>query len=224
MEDEQHWLQLSGIQHFAFCPRQWALSYLEGIWMENLRTTEGSLLHQRAHDSSKSEKRGNRLILRGLRVFSAYLGVSGECDVVEFTQDPDGVPLAGYQGTWKPYPVEYKRGMSKQMDADRLQLCCQAMCLEEMLCCPIPAGALFYGESRRREEVSFSPDMRETVKTMLAQMHDYTRRGHTPRVKPSKSCNACSLKPYCLPVILRAQHGSASAYIRRRLEEKEDPL
>ncbi|MCO7137815.1 CRISPR-associated protein Cas4 [[Clostridium] leptum] len=221
MEDEENWLQISGIQHFVFCRRQWALAYLEGIWSENLRTVEGHLLHQRAHDSSQSEKRGDKLILRGLRVFSAQLGVSGECDVVEFTLDQNGVPLAGYEGNWQPYPVEYKRGTSKQMDADRLQLCCQAMCLEEMLCCDIPSGALFYGESRRREVVSFSPEMRDTVRKILSEMHDYARRGHTPRVKPSKACNACSLKLHCLPAILRGRQDSASSYLKRHLTEEE---
>jgi CRISPR-associated exonuclease Cas4 len=216
---EDAWLQLSGIQHFSFCRRQWALIHLEQLWAENLRTTEGQLLHEKAHDASFAEKRGDLLILRDLRVFSAALGVSGACDVVEFRADPAGAVLAGRSGRWQPYPVEYKRGVSKAIDADRLQLCGQALCLEEMLCCAIPAGALFYGEPHRREEVEFTPELRDSVRQMLAEMHGYAQRGYTPKVKPGKHCNACSLKELCLPALLR--NPSARAYIARRLQEDE---
>ena len=209
---------LSGIQHFCFCRRQWALIHLEQQWSENLRTTEGHLLHEKAHGGSFAEKRGNLLILRDLRVFSATLGISGACDVVEFRADPHGASLAGREGLWQPFPVEYKRGVPKSTDADRLQLCAQALCLEEMLCCDIPAGALFYGETRRREEVEFSSALRQTVRDMLTEMHGYAARGYTPRVKPGKFCNACSLKELCLPGILRKK--SAKAYLQERLREE----
>lgn len=135
---EDDCLQLSGIQHFSFCRRQWALIHLEQQWAENLRTVEGDLLHERAHDEGFAEKRRDIRTVRGLRIQSPSLGVSGSCDVVEFIRDEQGVVLAGQAGTWRPYPVEYKRGSSKETDADRLQLCCQAMCLEEMLCTEIP--------------------------------------------------------------------------------------
>lgn len=218
---EEDWLLLSGLQHFAFCRRQWALIHLEKLWAENLRTTEGQLLHEKAHDAG-AEKRGDLLILRDLRIFSATLGVSGACDVVEFRADANGVPLAGRAGLWQPYPVEYKRGVSKQTDADRLQLCGQALCLEEMLGCAIPAGALFYGQTRRREEVAFLPELRQTVRDMLTEMHGYAQRGHTPKVKPGSFCNACSLKELCLPAVLRKP--SARAYISRTLKEEVDPV
>lgn len=208
---------LSGLQHFSFCRRQWALIYLEQLWSENLRTVEGNLLHEKAHDAGASEKRGDLLILRDLRIFSATLGVSGACDVVEFRADPAGVTLAGRAGLWQPYPVEYKRGHSKETDADRLQLCGQGMCLEEMLCCEIPAGALFYGETRRREEVSFTPELRQTVRSMLEEMHSYAKRGYTPKVKPGKFCNACSLKELCLPALMRKT--SVRSYLDSRLKE-----
>lgn len=126
---EEDFLQLSGIQHFAFCRRQWALIHIEGQWAENLRTVEGDLLHKRAHDETQRERRNNTLILRDLPVFSSALGVSGKCDVVEFHLDSAGVPLRGEEGLWQPYPVEYKRGKPKEHQADELQLCCQAMCL-----------------------------------------------------------------------------------------------
>lgn len=218
---EEEWLQLSGLQHFSFCRRQWALIHLEQLWAENLRTAQGRLLHEKAHDAGASEKRGDLLILRDLRVFSPSLGVSGACDVVEFRADENGAPLAGRSGLWQPYPVEYKRGAPKQTDADRLQLCGQALCLEEMLCYAIPAGALFYGETRRREEVSFTEELRAAVRAMLGEMHDLARRGYTPKVKPGRHCNACSLKDGCLPALLRKT--SARGYIRGRVEEVETP-
>ena len=99
-------LPLSGLQHFAFCRRQWALIHLEQQWKENLRTVEGNLLHRRSHDEAARERRGDTLILRGLQVVSHQLGLSGQCDVVEFYADPAGVPLQGADGLWVPYPVE----------------------------------------------------------------------------------------------------------------------
>ena len=123
---EEDFLQLSGIQHFAFCRRQWALIHLEDQWAENLRTVEGGLLHKRAHDEKQRERRGDTLILRDLPVFSSILGVSGKCDVVEFRTDPSGISLRGEEGMWRPYPVEYKRGRPKEHQADELLslICC----------------------------------------------------------------------------------------------------
>ena len=141
---EEDWLALSGLQHFSFCRRQWALIHIEQQWQENYLTTAGHLEHERAHDYEQSESRGDTLIMRDLRVFSRHLGITGACDVVEFHQSDDGVPLRGRNGLWSAYPIEYKHGQSKTVDADRLQLCAEAMCLEEMLSCEIVEGALFY--------------------------------------------------------------------------------
>ena len=210
-------LPLSGLQHFAFCRRQWALIHLEQQWQENLRTVEGGLLHRRAHDEAARERRSDTLILRGLQVVSHQLGLSGQCDVVEFHATPKGVPLQGEEGLWQPYPVEYKRGKPKSHQADELQLCAQAMCLEEMLCCSIPEGALFYGEPRRRTVVLFTPELRETVRRDSDEMHQLYHRGHTPKAKPSKSCSACSLKELCLPQLVRRE--SVQTYLRRAMEE-----
>ena len=127
--------------------------------------------------------------------------------MVEFHADPAGIPLHGEDGLWLPFPVEYKRGRPKAHQADELQLCAQAMCLEEMLCCEIPDGALFYGEPRRRSIVSFSPQLRQSVQSFSDEMHQYYRRGYTPKAKPSKSCNACSLKDLCLPQLTRRGTG-----------------
>lgn len=210
-------LQISGLQHFAFCPRQWALIHLEQQWQENERTADGRIFHTKAHDGPEHEKRGDVLILRGLRVFSDKLGVSGTCDVVEFHHDPAGIVLPGYEGTWRPYPVEYKRGEPKANNADRLQLCAQALCLEEMLLCEIPEGSLFYGETRRREIVPLDAALRAEVVSMVELMNHYYRKGYTPKAKPTKGCNACSLKELCLPKLARLT--DVSAYIKGRLEE-----
>lgn len=210
-------LQLSGLQHFAYCPRQWALIHLEQQWQENDRTADGRIFHARAHDGPEHELRGDLLILRGLRVFSDELGISGSCDVVEFHRQSSGVSLPGYAGCWQPYPVEYKRGEPKPGNADRLQLCAQAMCLEEMLLCDIPEGSLYYGEIRRREVVLLDTSLRAEVTASLEQMHKYHRAGHTPKAKPTKGCNACSLRDVCLPKLARISN--VTSYIKDRLED-----
>lgn len=160
---------------------------------------------------------GDRFITRGVSVYSAELGVSGQCDVLEYHRGSVGIPLSGKEGLWQPYPVEYKRGRPREDTGDTLQLCAQAMCLESMLCCDIPEGALYYGEIRRRERVSFTPELRTGVRELLAEMHELYRRGYTPKVKPAKSCNACSLKELCLPKLMKSR--AVSAYLRAAMEE-----
>lgn len=199
---EEDWLQLSGLQHFAFCRRQWALIHIENQWAENFRTVDGHLMHERVHDQEFRESRGDRLTVRGLAIHSAQLGISGQCDAVEFQRDPDGISLRDREGLWQPYPVEYKRGKPKEGNADELQLCAQAMCLEEMLCCTVPEGALYYGEPRRRTVVQFTPELRQQVRDSLTEMHQLYQRRYTPKVKPSKACSACSLKDLCLPKLM----------------------
>lgn len=209
-------LQLSGLQHFKFCRRQWALIHIEQQWAENFRTTDGAILHETAHNGSFSESRRDLLVTRDMQISSSSLGVSGACDVLEFHRGDTGIPLPGRAGLWQPFPVEYKRGRPKEHDADALQLCGQAMCLEEMLCCEIPKGALYYGETRRRTEVEFTSELRQEVQALLKQMHALYARGHTPKVKPTKGCNACSLKELCLPKLMKNK--SVSAYLRYGLE------
>lgn len=127
------------------------------------------------------------------------------------------IPLREREGMWQPYPVEYKRGAPKEHTADTLQLCGQAMCLEEMLCCDIPQGALYYGEIHRRSEVTFTPELRQEVRALLAEMHSLYAQGKTPKVKPTKACGACSLKELCLPKLMRSK--SVSSYLRHAMEE-----
>ena len=199
MIDTDDYLQMSGIQHFSFCRRQWALAYLESQWAEDVRTAEGRILHERCHDDNVVEKRGDLFTVRGLRVISHRLRMSGICDVVEFKADKNGIRLNGRDGLWIPFPIEYKHGSPKQNDADRLQLCAQAMALEEMLVCDIPKGAIYYAETRRRETVDISDELRSRAQAMAKEMNEYYLRGYTPKVKPGKHCNACSLKELCLP-------------------------
>ena len=214
---EEDFLQLSGLQHFAFCRRQWALIHIEHQWAENYRTIDAAILHQNAHDTAFQESRGDRLITRGVSIYSAELGVSGQCDVLEYHRGSTGIPLPGKDGLWQPYPVEYKRGKPREDTGDALQLCGQAMCLETMLCCEISEGALYYGEIRRRERVAFTPELRAQVRQLLAQMHDLYQRGYTPKVKPAKSCNACSMKELCLPKLMKNR--SVTAYLKAAMED-----
>lgn len=174
-------------------------------------------MHQNAHDEGFCESRGDTVITRGVRIFSPRLGVSGACDILEFHRGETGIPLKNREGLWQPFPVEYKRGKFMEQTGDTLQLCGQAMCLEEMLCCEIPAGALYYGEVRRRTPVEFTSELRQEVEENLKEMHRLSSRGTTPKVKPGKSCNDCSLKELCLPKLMNAR--PVKEYLTEALEE-----
>ncbi len=213
---EEEYLQISGLQHFCFCRRQWALIHIEQLWTENLRTVEGNLLHERAHDGTAKERRGGVLITRDMRVFSAVLGISGNCDVVEFQLSTAGIPLSGKEGLWRPYPVEYKHGALRKDHANELQLCAQAMCLEEMLCCEIPEGAIYFGETRHREKIFLTQELRQEVRDCLLEMHQLYTRQYTPKVKRTKACNACSLKELCVPLLMKKY--SVDNYLKEHLE------
>ncbi len=215
--NEEDYLMLSGLQHFRFCRRQWALIHIEKQWEENYRTIDGKIVHENAHDQSFTESRGDIIITRGVNVFSRTLGVSGQCDVLEYHRNENGIPLDGKEGNWCPYPVEYKRGAPRDDTGDVLQLCGQAMCLEEMLCCDISKGALYYNEIRRRVPVEFTEELRREVKRLILEMHDLYKKQYTPKVKPTKSCNACSMKELCIPKLSRVK--SVSAYIHDAKEE-----
>jgi len=212
-------LQLSGLQHFLFCRRQWALIHIEKVWEENVLTVSGQIMHERTHNELLTEKRGDVIITRGMNIFSRQFGVVGKCDVLEFHRSDAGVPINGWDGLWIPYPVEYKLGSPKTNNCDEAQLCAQAMCLEEMLCCEINVGALFYGRPRRRTVVHFTPELRNIVREALKEMHQLYVRGYTPKVKSSKSCNSCSLKEKCLPVLMKSKQ-TVSKYLSERVREE----
>ena len=172
---EEEYLQLSGIQHFLFCRRQWALIHMEQQWSENYRTIDGDILHRNVHDSDKREKRGNLLIVRAMKISSARLGLSGECDAVELRRSAKGVSIFGQEGTFSVTPIEYKRGAPKEDLCDLAQLTAQAMCLEEMLCCEIPAGYLYYGETRHRLRVELTEELRQIVEVACELRLFFTR-------------------------------------------------
>lgn len=196
---EEDYLMISGIQHFKFCRRQWALIHIEQQWAENEHTVIGELMHKKAHDPYLTEKRKDAIIARALPVASREMGVTGECDVVEFHRCEDGIRLHGHRGLFSVYPIEYKKGKPKATEEDQLQLTAQAMCLEEMFSTQIMEGALFYGKTKRREVVEITEALRREVKETFLEMHQYYERKYTPKVKMSKGCNRCSLKEICMP-------------------------
>lgn len=212
-------LPLSGVQHFQFCRRQWALIHIERQWQENLLTAEGRLMHGRSNEPEFVEVRHGVIASRAMPVASYRLGLYGVCDVVEFTPAREGVKIPGREGLYAPAPVEYKHGREKTNECDEVQVCAQAMCLEEMMCVSIPCGWLYYGGSRHRHAVELSSSLRTLVEKISSEMHQYFQKGYTPRVKTSKACASCSLKEVCLPILMEGQV-SARQYIEKHLLEE----
>jgi CRISPR-associated exonuclease Cas4 len=207
-------LPLSGIQHFAFCPRQFALIYVERLWEDNVLTTEGKAMHDRADDPFAFEARGTVLVTRSVPLISRKLGLYGVADVVEFRKCTEGgVVLDGRDGRWQPCPVEYKRGRAKPDDRDMVQVCAQAICLEEMLGVAVEEGALFYGKTRRRQVVRIGPELRSRVAGLALDMHRTYDMGLTPAPVKTKACRSCSLKDLCLPSV--SSRKAIGSYIRR---------
>lgn len=198
-------LPLSGLQHLAFCPRQWGLIHLEQQWRENRLTAEGRQLHERA-DLPGQTRRGKLRTVRGMWLESRQLGLSGKADVVEFRPEP--------------FPVEYKRGKRKPTDCDAVQLCAQALCLEEMLSVSVPLGAFFYGQPRRRLEVEFTAHLRARTADLARTMHRLYRGGETPPAQPGTHCANCSLVDMCMPHVTE-QPSCASAWLERQVASIE---
>jgi CRISPR-associated exonuclease Cas4 len=214
---EAELLPLSGLQHLVFCERQCALIHLEGVWEDNALTALGTLAHERV-DESPSESRGDLRIARGVRLRSLALGLTGRADIVEFHRDPNGVAVPGLQERWRIFPVEYKRGRPKPHRADEVQLCAQAMCLEEMLRAVVPRGALFYGTPRRRTDVQLSQDLRELVHHAAQRFHRLMAEGSTPSAVYESKCDACSLIEVCRPKVLGRSVGE---FVRRSLVQAQ---
>jgi CRISPR-associated exonuclease Cas4 len=200
MYTEDELIPISALQHMVFCSRQCALIHIEQVWAENLFTAEGRGLHQKVHEAEAESRDGVRIV-RGLRLRSLELGLVGQADVVEFHEDADGVAVPTLAGRHRPFPVEYKRGKPKIDVCDEVQLCAQAMCLEEMLCTGIPRGALFYGRPRRRKEVEFTEALRQQTRDAAAQLHALFNSRKTPAAKYEKKCESCSLLERCMPKI-----------------------
>lgn len=202
-------LPLSALQHLLFCERQCALIHIEGLWAENRLTVEGRHLHKNAHEGPSETRAGVR-IARGLALRSLRLGLSGKADVVEFhPPDAPGSPA-------RPFPIEYKRGKPKRDASDKVQLCAQALCLEEMLGVAIPGGALFYGRTRRRLDVALDAELRTLTEEAAARFHALIAAGRTPRAAREPKCENCSLVDLCLPEALRPRL-SAAEFLEREL-------
>jgi CRISPR-associated exonuclease Cas4 len=209
---EDDLLPLSALEHLVFCERQCALIHIEQLWDENQATAEGQHLHERAHDAG-TESRGDVRISRGLMMRSLRLGLSGRADVVEFCRLPSGSSLGtqldGATGHWRPYPVEYKRGRLRHERSYEVQLCAQALCLEEMLGVAVPAGALFYGKSASRQVIAFGEDLRSLTETAAARLQELFRQGKTPIAEYAQGkCGECSLLDVCLPKVIAGRVGA----------------
>lgn len=208
MHREEDLRPISALQHLLFCERQCALIHIEQVWAENEFTAEGRVLHERAHEGpDKARAGGSVRITRGLPVRSLELGLSGQCDVVEF-HDSSGAVL----------PVEYKRGKPKAHAADEVQLCAQALCLEEMLGRPVERGALYYGQRRRRTEIAFDEPLRRLTRETTRRLHEMIASAVTPPAVREEKCDACSLLPLCLPDALRFRRGAAAWFMSQLRE------
>jgi CRISPR-associated exonuclease Cas4 len=223
MFDEDDLLPLSGLQHLLFCERQWALIHIEQQWEENRLTQEGRLLHDRVHESG-TEARPDLIVARSLRIRSFRLGLAGETDAVEFRRaaqvSANTVRLEGRSGWWAPFPIEYKRGRPKQDAWDEVQLCAQALCLEETYSVNIPAGALFYRKNRRRTPVAFDPPLRKRTEDLAARMHKLYSSKTTPPAVYAKKCENCSLIERCMPK-MNTQRDSVARYLATALKDVE---
>ncbi|MDD9148001.1 CRISPR-associated protein Cas4 [Sporolactobacillus sp. CQH2019] len=216
--EEDNYLMLSGIQHFQFCRRQWALIHIEQQWSENVKTVEGQFLHRHVDDPFFREKRGDKLIVRAMPVKSRQLRITGICDVVEFIKDEKhGVMINGMSGKYTAYPVEYKRGKPKVDESDVLQLTAQAMCLEEMLLCKVDKGYIFYNEIKHRIEVDLTDLLKSKVTSMINEMQDYYQKQYTPKVRTGPFCKSCSLQNICLPKLMKKR--SVKSYIEGKIYE-----
>lgn len=210
MYSDDEFLPISALQHFVFCPRQCALIYIEQVWTENLLTAEGRIMHEDAHKERLETRSGVR-VERGMFLRSEKLGLIGKADVVEFHKPAEG------RG-WKAFPVEYKHGKPKNNNCDKVQLSAQALCLEEMLKTDIPAGALFYGKTRHRLDVEFTPELREETMDTVVRLRKFINSGLTPAPVYGKKCESCSLLSICMPKIMQ-NSVSVKQYIRQAVNE-----
>lgn len=208
------YLLMSGIQHFCFCRRQWALIHIEQCWAENYRTVEGALIHSRAHDPFDFKVMNGTLVFRAVNVVCDRLRLTGVCDVVEYIKDAKGISLPGVNGLYLPLPIEYKRGKAKAVDCDRVQVCAQVMALEEMLSCSIDHGCIFYAETHRREYIEIDKSLRLETENLASEMWKLYEKKLTPQVEEKKHCRACSLNEMCIGL-----NHNANEYYKHMLEE-----
>lgn len=220
MYTEDEMLMLSGIQHFMFCPRQWALIHIEQQWADNRLTVEGDILHKNVDNPFYRQKNGDAITLHSLHIASKKLGLYGITDAVEFLPSDsatDSITLKRYNGFWKPYPVEYKRGHSKPDETDEVQLAAQVMCLEEMYGTNIQYGALYYNEVKHRETIAINDKLRNVTLKCAEQMHEIFKTGKIPSARKEKHCKNCSLRNICMPELADCQ--KVSTYLKQNLYE-----
>ncbi|SHL18100.1 CRISPR-associated protein Cas4 [Alicyclobacillus tolerans] len=226
MEKEEDYLTISGIQHFAFCQRQWALIHIEQQWQENVLTTQGQHVHERVHDERFDETRGDLRIVRSIPIVSEKLRARGIADMVEFRRaekrTSQTIVLDGREGSWTVCPIEYKKGKPKYDDRDIVQLCAEAMCLEEMLSVEIPIGFLYYAETRKRERIELTTDYRQRVETLYKMMHHYYDAAITPKAIYKSHCKQCSLLELCQPKLSTVGAKSAVKYIMKHIGSDEE--
>jgi CRISPR-associated exonuclease Cas4 len=212
---EDDLIPVSALADITFCERRAALHFIENVWEDNVFTAEGTILHNRVDDASASEVRGNVRIARSVWLRSLVLGLVGKADMVEFHKtETGGVKLEGVSGLWLPFPVEYKRGYLRHELSFAIQLCAQAMCLEEMLGGNIPNGAIFYGKTRRRMDVVFDKALRTATEETARRVHELIESGITPKAEYSAKCKKCSLVELCLPKASR----KASNYLMKVMD------
>ena len=218
---EEDFLPLSALADLVYCERRAALHHLEFIWNDNLFTVEGTNLHEKVHGEDTTEVRDDIRIARGLRLRSLRLGLSGKTDVVEFHRVHDdglGIHLIDAPGIWLPMPVEYKRGFLRKEEGYEVQLCAQALCLEEMLDVLIPAGAIYFGKTRRRLDIVFNEDLRQETRNAAAHLHELLNEGITPNAVAGPKCKRCSLLDLCLPAATGGRQ-SARKYLMKGMAE-----
>ncbi|MDR1873688.1 MAG: CRISPR-associated protein Cas4 [Synergistaceae bacterium] len=216
MYSDEDLLPISGLQRLAFCERQWALVHMEQERSENVLTIEGRQLHEFVHEQGSGVRSGVRMV-RGLHLRSLSLGLYGVADLVEFRPCDDGAVLPGLTGRWRPYPVEYKRGRKRLDQADEIQLCAQAICLEEMLNVAIAKGAVYYGQPKRRTETDLTPELRKSVMALCRRARELYEAKQTPLPKPGKHCASCSLENICTPEL--AAKDRSTQYVAGLLRE-----
>ena len=219
--DDDQMLMLSGIQHYMFCLRQWALIHVEQQWADNRLTAEGEVLHKNVDDPSYRQKNGDTITLRGVHIASHALGLYGICDAIELLPSEtkeNAITHPKYSGYWRLYPIEYKRGHRKPDEWDAVQLAAQVMCLEEMYEIQIPEAALFYYETRRREVVSINEPLRRLTYELSEAMHKTFDGGITPKAVPQHSCKNCSLFDICSPELTKKT--TVAYYLKKSFDEE----
>ncbi|MEK6645522.1 MAG: CRISPR-associated protein Cas4 [Candidatus Firestonebacteria bacterium] len=211
MFKEEDFLQLSALQHFVFCRRQCALIHIEQLWGENLFTAEGRIMHDMVHEEHIAIRKAVK-IEQGIPLRSNEFGLNGKADVVEFQKDE--------KGRWIPFPIEYKRGKPKSDDCDKVQLCAQALCLEEMLNVKIPSGAIFYGKTKHRLDIEFNELLRQKTKDTALRLHEFIKEGKTPKPLYASKCDSCSLVNICLPKVC-GKRTMVGNYLKGIIENSE---